>query len=106
MTVAGELAEASRVLGAQVVFFPMAQGAHAWGALLLHAGRFITVRYAPDHPFSPPWVYVAPQPRNPHYYVHAGEAVARLCWCRPEQWDPTFHLLVALGSGIRFVNEL
>lgn len=76
-----------------------------YGVEVPHANRRIIARYAPDHPFSPPWVYIDPPPSNSHYYVHGGEAHARLCWCRPDQWDPTYHLIVAVGSAITFLNE-
>jgi hypothetical protein len=70
-----------------------------------HRGRSIIARHAPDHPWSPSWVFIDPEPSHPHYYAHCGESDARLCWARPEEWSPTYHLIVAVGAAIRFLNE-
>lgn len=105
MTLVSDLAEAAWLFGASIITFAGASDAHALGARLSFGGHAITVRFAPEHPCSPTWVYLNPAPVHPHYYVHAGERVARLCWCHPAEWRPTYGLVVALGCAIRFLNE-
>lgn len=105
MNLQQELAEITAAFPATPITFPDGTGAHHVGVRVSYAGRGVLARYAPDHPLSPPWVYIDPPPSNSHYYLHGAEEYARLCWCRPEQWDPTYHLIVAVGSAITFLNE-
>jgi hypothetical protein len=105
MNLQQELAEVAAMFSATPVTFPDGIGLHRLGVRVPHAHRSIIARYAPDHPLSPPWVYIDPPPSNSHYYLHSLESYARLCWCRPEQWDPTYHLIVAVGAAITFLNE-
>lgn len=102
MSIVAEIAEVTSVFGGEVVFLP---DAGVFGVQVVHRGRSIVARHAPDHPWSASWVFLDPAPRHAHYYVHSGESVARLCWARPDEWSPTYHLLVAVGSAIRFLNE-
>jgi len=69
-------------------------------------GRFwILPRFAPDHPFSPPHVYLSPPILSRHYYRHPGEWVERLCWCKPHEWTPRMRLLIAVTAAMRFLND-
>lgn len=102
MSLADEIAEVTTAFGGQTILFPED---HVWGVQVYRRGRWIIARHAPDHPWSPPWVFIEPAPQNSHYYSHGNEEHARLCWCRPDQWDPTYRLIVAVGCAIRFLNE-
>lgn len=103
MTLAGEIGEVTSAFGGQQVFLP---DARVWAVEVRHRGRSIVARHAPDHPFSPSWVFLDPPPSwHAHYYVHSDEPLARLCWCTPWQHDPSYHLIVAVGAAIRFINE-
>lgn len=102
MNLVGEVAEVTTVLGGQAVLLP---DDGVWGVQVRHRGRWIIARHAPDQPWSPSWIFIDPEPRHAHYYVHSGESVARLCWCTPSQWDASFHLIVAVGCAMRFINE-
>jgi hypothetical protein len=102
MSIAAEIAEVVNAFGGQQVFLP---DAGVWGVQIPHRGRWIIAHHAPGHPFSPSWVFIDPAPSHAHYYRHGGESVARLCWCGPSQWDPSFHLIVPVGCAIRFINE-
>ena len=70
-----------------------------------HRNFVILPRFADDHPFSPPHIYLQPFLRSRHYYVHDNETFPRLCWCRPEQWSPRFRLIVAVTAAMRFLND-
>jgi len=102
VSIAAEISEVMSCFGGQQVFLP---DAGVCGVEVRHRGRSIVAHHAPDHPWSPSWVFIDPAPSHPHYYRHDGEKVARLCFARPEQWDPSFHLIVAVGCAIRFINE-
>jgi hypothetical protein len=102
MTLAAEIAEVICAFGGRAVLLP---DDGVWAVEVRRRGRSIIARHAPDHPFSAPWVYLDPSPCNLHYYVHSGEAHARLCWCTPWDWSPSLHLLVAVCAAIRFLNE-
>ena len=102
MSLYEEIAEVVRAFGGQSVYLP---DAGVWGVQVFHRGRWIIARHAPDHPFSPSWVFLDPAPSHPHYYVHGGEPLSRLCWCRPYQYHPSFRLIVAVGCALRFINE-
>lgn len=103
MSVVAEIGEVASAFGGQQVFLP---DAGVWGVEVRHCGRSIVAHQAPDHPWSPSWVFIDPPPSwHAHYYRHGDEPLARLCWCMPFQWDASFPLLVAVGSAIRFLNE-
>jgi len=98
-----EISEVTSAFGGQQVFLP---DAGVRGVEVRHRGRSIIARHAPDHPFSPSWVFIDPPPSwHAHYYRHEGESVARLCWCTPSDWRPEYRLMVAVGCAIRFINE-
>lgn len=101
MNIFDEIAQVLRAFGGEKVFLP---DAGVWGVQLLHRDRWIIARHAPDHPWSPSWVFIDPEPSHAHYYRHSGESDARLCWARPDEWSPTYHLIVAVGAAIRFLN--
>lgn len=80
-------------------------GWDAWGARLQHRSFTITARFHHEHPYEPPLIYLSPAPKDPHYYVHHGETVARLCWCQPGEWHPRYRLIIAVATAIRFIND-
>jgi hypothetical protein len=100
-----ELGEIERCFGARILLFSPNDEWHAWGVRLPYRGVTMTVRYHQHHPYEAPLVFLDPAPKNRHYYIHKGESVARLCWCQPTDWQPSFRLIVAAGSAIRFLNE-
>ena len=103
MSVADEIAEVLSAFGGQTVYFP---DGGVCGVQVYHRGRWIIARHAPDHPLSPSWVFLDPAPSaHSHYYVHEGESVARMCWLTPWQHRPSHRLIVAVGCGMRFINE-
>jgi hypothetical protein len=70
-----------------------------------HRQFWIIPKFAPDHPYSPPHIYLSPEIRSRHYYVHEGESTARLCWCKPSDWHPRMRLIIAVTSAMRFIND-
>lgn len=102
VNLAAEIVEVMGAFGGQQVYLP---DAATWGVQLQHRSRWIVAHHAPDHPFSPSWVFLDPEPRHAHYYIHSGESHARLCFCAPSEWSPSYHLIVAVGAAMRFINE-
>jgi hypothetical protein len=70
-----------------------------------HIGYWITALFHREHPYKPPRVFLNPEPSSTHYYVHAGEGAARLCFVTPGEWTTRYTLLVAIGCAMRFLNE-
>ncbi len=72
---------------------------------VFHRGFVIEPRFPFNYPYEPPHIYLRPEPRSRHYYVHLGDREPRLCWCRPEDWSPRLRLIVAVCSAMRFIND-
>jgi hypothetical protein len=76
-----------------------------YGVYLEHRKHAVVVLLHDRSPFEPPHVFIAPAPKNRHYYVHRGESQARLCFVQPGEWLPSFRLLTAVGCATRFLND-
>lgn len=99
-----QLAEVERLFRARILHF----GGNAWdswGVRLRHDRFVVTARFSPEHPYEAPVVLLDPAPRDPHYYVHREESVARLCWCQPGEWHTSYRLVIAVGTALRFIND-
>ncbi|HSQ05209.1 MAG TPA: hypothetical protein VLN59_14285 [Burkholderiales bacterium] len=77
----------------------------SFGFAVPHNGFVITALFHEDHPYAPPNVFLSPAPSSRHYYVHAGEPAARLCWTANGEWQPRHTLSVAVAIAMRFINE-
>ena len=78
----------------------------SFGFAVRHRGYWITAFFHEGHPLEAPRVFIDPAPSSSsHYYVHAGEDAARLCFVRAHEWSSRHTLLVAIGCAMRFLNE-
>ena len=99
-----QLAEVTQHFRARILH-SNADGWSSWGVRLDHRSFTITARFHPEHPYEPPQIFLSPQPKDAHYYVHHGETVARLCWCQPGEWHTSYRLIIAVATAIRFIND-
>ncbi len=97
---AEQVAEVVRLCDGQAVENGSRGGVYVW-----HRGVGIVAVFHPNAPYEAPFVYLSPAPVNRHYYVHAGEYSARLCYAQPGEWLPSYRLITAVGCAIRFIND-
>lgn len=69
-----------------------------------HRGFWIRPTFAPDHPLSPPHIYLRPRINSRFFFVHTGESEPRLEWCAPGVWQPGMRLIQAVTGAMRFLD--
>lgn len=69
-----------------------------------YRGIWLRPAFAPDHPVSPPHIYLQPHIKSPYFRVHPGESTPRLAWCSPGLWHPGMRLLDAVTGAMRFLD--